>query len=132
MVDLIQKGNEFGFDSWSEHIKSWHNGEHGKFILLRYEDLIKNTEKEIDKLLKFIDFEVSNEVLKSAVENSKFDKLKILEKSKGVVYQEKLKDRKSKFFRKGISGDWKTSFSQKDLEQFFSIHHEAMKICKYD
>ena len=132
MLDLIEHGSQFGFGSWSEHIKSWHNGQCSKFIVLRYEDLLQDTESEMKKLLKFIDFEVSDKILKTAVDNSKFEKLSSLEKKKGVAYNDKLKDKTSKFFRKGTSGDWKTSFSKEDLEHFVTLNDEAMKLCKYD
>lgn len=132
MLDLITQSNQFGFGSWNTHIKSWHNGVHGKFIQLRYEDLLKDTENEMKKLLKFIDFEVSEDVLKLAIENSTFKKLSSLENKKGIAYNDKLKDKSSKFFRKGTSGDWKTSFSHEDLEQFMIENADAMKLCGYD
>ena len=130
MLDLIKSNDEFG--DWSTHIKSWHNGGHGKFILLRYEDLLADTENEMKRLLKFIDFEVSEEVLKLAIKNSKFEKLRSLENTKGVVYNDKLKNKTSKFFRKGISGDWKNSFSKEDLKHFYTLNSEEMKLCGYE
>lgn len=129
--DLITKSDELEFGSWSMHINSWYKGKHGKYLLLRYEDLLQDTENEIKRLLNFINFEVSEQHIKSAINNSRFENLTSLEKTKGVVYKNKLKDKSSKFFRKGISGDWENTFTKEDLKHFKSINSQAMKLCGY-
>lgn len=129
--DLIMKSDKFDFGSWNNHIESWYNGEHGKFILVRYENLLQNTENEIKRLLNSINFEVPEEVIKKAIKNSAFKKLRSLENKEGVVYKNKLRNKSNKFFRKGISGDWKNSFTKQDLKYFNSTNFEAMKLSGY-
>lgn len=132
MMDLIERGEQLGFGSWNDHVMSWHNGRHGRFILLRYEDLLRDTENEMKKLLNYIGFEVKESALKLAIENSSFDRLRSLEDKKGVAYADRLKDKSSKFFRKGTSGDWKSAFTPEELKRFEELNREAMQLCGYE
>jgi hypothetical protein len=52
------------------------------FLLIRYEDMVENTEQELCKVLNFLDLpEVQAETIHQAVESSRFDNMRKLEES---------------------------------------------------
>ena len=99
---------------------------------MRYEDL---KERPIDVLSGVMDFfgrRTEVEILRKAIEQADFSRLQKLEKKKGVVYKDKLKDKESLFFRKGLVGDWRNLFSDSDLEAFWEVSGRAMALAGYE
>lgn len=129
LKNIIQTPDEFGY--WSDHVKNWIDGEKGKFFIIRYEDLLNDPEKYISQLLQFIGLNISNKELSLAIEKSSFDRLTKMEDVKGVQYKNKLKDKKSKFFREGKSKGWQKSFSKNDLNEFNKLNNQAMELFGY-
>ena len=113
--------------TWSEHYKFWvHNKRYSKNLLvLKYEDLVKNIESELDKIIKFLkkymSIEINDEKKKNIIETTNFNNLKKLENNgnfQEAVYN-KITKEKINFFYKGPNNDWSNSISkeiQKDLE----------------
>ena len=113
--------------TWSEHYKFWvHNKQYSKnLLILKYEDLVKNTETEFDKIIEFLrkymPIEINDEKKKNIIETTNFNNLKKLENDgnfQEAVYN-KITKEKINFFYKGPNNDWSNSISkeiQKDLE----------------
>ena len=63
----------------------------GKYLLIKYEDLINNSEKTFLKILDFIkkisgvEIEIDENRIKKIIENTKFKKIKDLEIKDGFV-----------------------------------------------
>ena len=95
--------------SWKLHYNSWKNlvNLKSKYILVKYENLLKNPFREFTKLTEFIEkiseikFKEKN-ILKS-IEDTKFENLQKQEEDEG--FKEGLKN--SKFFYLGPKNDWK-------------------------
>ena len=111
--------------SWKLHYKSWKNlgGLESKYILIKYEDLIKDPVREFTRITSFIEkiskikFDEKN-ILK-AIENTKFDNLKKQEELKG--FKESPKN-SVKFFYLGPKNDWQNILDKKiknDIEISF-------------
>tara|TARA_B100001989_G_scaffold171128_1_gene123528 strand:- start:298 stop:1131 length:834 start_codon:yes stop_codon:yes gene_type:complete len=111
--------------SWKLHYKSWKNlgGLERKYILIKYEDLIKDPVREFTKITSFIEniskitFDEKN-ILK-AIENTKFENLKKQEELKG--FKESPKN-SIKFFHLGPKNDWQNILDKKikdDIEISF-------------
>lgn len=132
LEDLITGKQKAAFGTWSDHIINWDANKTKSFFILKYEDLKKDTFGEISKLLVAINWKVSDEKLKQAIENSAFNKLQSLEKERGVVYKDKLKKKDSLFFRKGEVGNWKKTFSEGDLELFWKAQGAGMHLMGYE
>ncbi len=105
--------------SWKLHYKSWKNlgGLESKYILIKYEDLIKDPLREFTRITLFIEkiskikFDEKN-ILK-AIENTKFDNLKKQEELKG--FKESPKN-SVKFFYLGPKNDWQNILDKKIKE----------------
>ncbi len=97
---------------WDTHIKSWSLLNVKKYII-KYEDLINNTEKHFLELIDFIrkdlkiQFKLNSKKFNNIITNTSFKKLQENENIIGFdeVY-------KGKFFRKGLSKQWENILSE--------------------
>jgi hypothetical protein len=76
---------------------------------VKYEDLLKNPKEELGRLLEFLGADASEEVVSECVSAASFERL-----SGG----RKRGQEASSFYRKGIAGDWKRVFTERNKEDF--------------
>ena len=107
--------------SWADHYNSWNNPKLSPILFIKYEDLIKNTQETLIKILtflsKFMDIEINNEKIKTTVNSCSFSTLSKKEKEEGfpeAAYAKKNK-KKVNFFNLGEKNNWKDLLS-KDIE----------------
>ena len=81
-----------------------------RYIEVRYEALLADTEGELKRLLDFLGADASGDVVRSCAEAASFEKL-----SKGRARGEE--DSKS-FFRKGVAEDWKNYLNPEQVKRF--------------
>ena len=99
----------FNFNSWKIYQKS------NKYLLVRYEDLIKDTKKEFVKILNFINslgstqFPIFEEKLDMTIDTTNFYKMKKLEETQGFEEAKinEVTGEKIPFFRLGPENNWK-------------------------
>ena len=74
--------------SWSTHFNSWKKMNRN-YLLVKYEDLIKNPEETFTKIAFFIGnlikLNFTNDQIKTAIELSSFEKLEKMEKDYGFT-----------------------------------------------
>jgi len=75
---------------------------------VRYEDLLERPYEEVRRLVGFLGADTGDKAVQGAVDSASFEKL-----SKG---RERGQEDTSSFYRKGVSGDWKNHFTQRDKE----------------
>ena len=77
---------------------------------VRYEDLLHKPEKEVRRLLAFLGVDSDEKSVTRCIEAASFEKL-----SKG---RKRGEEDPTSFFRKGVAGDWKLVFTQRERETF--------------
>ena len=111
--------------SWKLHYKSWKNlgGLKSKYVLIKYEDLIKDPVREFTKITSFIEkiseFKFNEKNILKAIENTRFDNLKKQEELNG--FKESPKN-SINFFYLGAKNDWQNILDKKtkdDIEISF-------------
>ncbi len=119
---------EYGHPTWFEHVSQWLENSHNLDVLyLTYEELKRDREGAIRKILAFCGVEVSPEKFARIVERSSFafmkqyeDKLDTL--TYGLLNRAK---RAGNFIRKGEIGGWKKHFNgeqEKLFQRKFARH----------
>jgi hypothetical protein len=102
--------------AWNGNFDSWKSFKsQGKYLLIKYEDLITNKEETLKKILKFIhklkniNFEINETKLKNVIESTSFENMKNLEKEKGFTEARINKETGEKilFFYLGQNNNWK-------------------------
>jgi hypothetical protein len=84
-IDDFLVDQDRGLSHYIKYMNSWATGlaRHDHHIIY-YEDLLADTESEVEKMLIFLDEPVNFKALQYAVENSSFEKLKALELAQGI------------------------------------------------
>jgi hypothetical protein len=120
--------------SWRDHVVSWTatRGGQKNFLLLRYEDMLADTQKESTKIAAFLGLDSSPERIARAVALSSADRMRKLEKEQSRQWKETKETRQDKpFVRKAASGGWKTILSEKSVAQIESAWGDAMRSAGY-
>ena len=94
-------------------------------LIIKYEDLVKNINQEIDKIIAFlknyIDLEVSDTKKENIIKSTSFEALKKIEDNGDFTENVFVKGRSEKvrFFNKGPNNNWQKTLPtkiQEDLE----------------
>ncbi|MFY9904257.1 MAG: sulfotransferase domain-containing protein [Terriglobales bacterium] len=97
--------------SWGQNIATWlYTSEDGsRFLLLRYEDLVADTARELTKVAAFLQLSAGPEQIAQAVERSSADRMRQMEKKqtdKNELVKGSRKD--LSFVRAAGSGGWRS------------------------
>ena len=110
-------GKNFGIStvlgSWALHYKSWEKIKFAPTLIVKYEDLIKNTKNSliiiINFLKKFIDTKIDDKKILNTINSCSFDNLAKMEKAGGFI-EERFSNKSRKriiFFNLGKKNNWK-------------------------
>ena len=121
--------------SWGQNIATWLYTSEGspRFLLLRYEDLIADTAKELSKVAKFLQFPAGPELIAQAVERSSADRMRSLEKvqtDKNGLVKGSRKD--LSFVRAAGSGGWRSELPASMVARIESAWGPLMKHLGYE
>lgn len=124
-----------GWGTWGENVASWifTRGKRKEFLLLRYEDMMKDTHHELARIAEFLDIDPAPERLQRAIERSSADRMRELEKlesDKWVATKNRRKD--IPFVRVAKSGGWRTSLPESCVHQIETAWGELMTTLGYE
>ena len=94
------------------------------YVEVRYEALVDRPENELERLVKFLGAESRPKTIQRCVESTSFEKL-----SKG---RERGREDPASFFRKGVVGDWRNVFSERDRRIFKETAGETLVRLGYE
>jgi hypothetical protein len=126
-LELFNQGDVDGFGIWSEHVTSWLNQDEVPVLLVRYEDLLKDAEQELMRILEFAGVKIEIDRVKSAVEASKFENMRKQEEKNRKKTGEPGGKKDEKFMRKGKK-NYECRFNEKQKHEFEKIHGKAKKL----
>ncbi|XP_051001206.1 sulfotransferase 1A1 isoform X2 [Acomys russatus] len=119
------------YGSWYQHVKEWWELQHTHPVLyLFYEDIKENPKKEIKKVLEFLGRSLPEETVDFIVHNTSFKKMKENPMANYTTIPQDVMDHDvSPFMRKGITGDWKNTFTVAQNERFDAHYAKTMAGC---
>ena len=119
---------------WNDHYRSWTRNTEN-LLLIKYEDLINNTELELERLTnflkRFLSFKTDKLKNQNIIRSTSFEKLKQLEK-KGLFKENVLNKEtinKVDFFHLGPKNEWQKSLDDKiakKIEENFRSEMEEL------
>ena len=124
--------------SWSSNFNSWKSFEPvGKYLLIKYEELISNREETLLKILKYIhklkkiNFVPDNKKLKNVLESTTFEKMKSEEEKEGFSESRTnlMTNEKIPFFNLGPKNKWQNILKPKiikKIENSFSVEMKEL------
>jgi hypothetical protein len=121
--------------SWRDHVVSWiaTRGGQENFLLLRYEEMLSNTQREATKIASFLGLDSHPERIGRAVELSSADRMRKLEKEQARQWRATKKTRQDKpFVRKAAAGGWKSALPEQCVAQIESAWGDVMRSVGYE
>jgi Sulfotransferase domain len=123
------------YASWGENVGTWLVAQQGtkRFLLLRYEDMLRETGKELSKVADFLGLQISPEHLARCVEQGSADRMRDLEKKQGdqwVTTKGKRKD--VPFVGAAKAGGWKSGLSPEHIAKIETAWGPLMQHLGYD
>ena len=125
--------------SWDLHVKSWTENTLYPSLIIKYEDLIKDTKSTFKKVLKFIDKitksknNIDEHKILKCVENCQFSNLKKMEKENG--FDESMIDKKTgnkiTFFNLGEKNNFKEILEKNLIDEMNDYFKYQLKKYKY-
>ena len=146
-ADTMIKSYRFGGDmnkkekslvymgTWNGNFNSWKSlKDVRRYLLIKYEDLIKDRDAELRKILKFlcnlqgVKFQIDQKKFKNVIESTGFERMQKLEKEQGFREAKvNLKTgEKIPFFNLGPKNDWKKLLDPKIKEKIETAFKREM------
>jgi hypothetical protein len=143
-VENFLKGKVTRFGSWQSHINSWLDcplAKNGNLLVVRYEDLRKDTETGLLEMLDFLGLESERDRVRSAVENNSLRNMREKEEKaknsgaamgKGTLLRKHNLNREdARFVRSGSVGGWREKLSQEQIDMVTHYAAEALERVGY-
>lgn len=113
--------------TYAEFTRSWLDRQ--GILLVRYEDMLKDAEHQIVRILEFIGHPVDRERVRESVAENSFARQ--TRRLYGEARDPGQGDA-TKFLRKGVSGDWRNHFNARACERFWETEGEALRRLGYE
>lgn len=129
------RGEVNEYSSWKESVGTWlaARGDSDRFLLLRYEDMVEHTTRELEKIAKFLHIDATLQRISQAAEHSSADHMRALEKKQGdrwIVTKGKRKD--IPFVGKAKSGVWRSALPEACVAQIENAWGPLMVTLGYE
>lgn len=112
---------------WSNHVASWTSESRYPVHVVKYEDMVENSAKELTEVLEFLGIKVNKTTVGRAVKAADITKLKGREEKEG--FRENIAEKHGSFFNGDTS--WKEELGPKWIERIEKDHGEIMKLLEY-
>jgi hypothetical protein len=115
---------------WHEHVESWlANPYSAEMLMIRYEDLQRNTVEELQKICNFAGLEREQSTLGSVARETIFETMRAKERKDGWENAAWPKDKQ--FFRRGKIGSFQDEMPPQALEAFTKLSISTLKRLGY-
>lgn len=136
-VKQFLAGETVPHGSWGQNVLTWLTTREGdpRFLMLRYEDLLADTERELRKIIRFLGLSTPAAQITQAVERSSAARMRELEKAQGkhldrMVRTESRKD--LMFVRTAVSGGWRKELPMAMVEKIETAWGPVMRHLGYE
>ena len=119
---------------WADHVMSWveMRGGQAGFLLVRYEDLIEDANREMGRVANFLGVAAGAERVSRAVSLASVGRMRTLEKSEGRLWKTTKRSRQDKpFVRSATSGQWQEVLSRESVAEIETAWWSAMQALGY-
>ena len=112
---LSSKARRFG--PWQDHVHCWLDcpiAKSGKLLVIRFEDIRRNTEDTLMRVVEFLGVRADRRGIRAAVENNSLEKMRAKEDASQTLPHKGTEE--SRFVRKGLVGGWREKLTESQIE----------------
>jgi hypothetical protein len=123
------------YGSWGENVASWLATRENRpgFLLLRYEDMLEDAVRELNKVASFLEIPPDAERIANAVRRSAADEMRKLEKSQAHLWSSTKSTRQDvPFVRSAQAGGWRTGLPEDAVAQMEAAWGHLMTHLGYE
>jgi hypothetical protein len=134
-VERFLAGNSSDYGTWWEHAASWIVARKGDptFLLIRYEDLLRQTAHELARIAEFLLINADTLRLQTAVDRSSFERMREIEQKEADLWEGTRDTRKDiPFVRAAKVGGWKDALSLESVEAIESAWSPLLATLGYE
>ncbi|XP_005007617.1 sulfotransferase 1A1-like [Cavia porcellus] len=119
------------YGSWYQHVQEWWELSHTHPVLyLFYEDMKENPKRELQKILEFLGRSLPEETMDLIIQHTSFEEMEKNPMANYTTIPPDVMDHTvSPFMRRGMVGDWKSTFTVAQSERFDAHYAEKMAGC---
>jgi hypothetical protein len=138
-VEAFLQGKVTRFGSWQSHVDSWLNcplAKSGNMLVVRYEDLRKDTENGLVEMLDFLGIKSDRDRIRRAVENNSLRNMREKEEKaknsgatlgKGTLLRKHNVNREdARFVRTGSVGGWREKLTDSQIDMVTRYAGDAL------
>ncbi len=134
-VSRFLAGETCPHGSWGQNVSTWLYTSEGssRFLLLRYEDLVADTTRELRKIVAFLRLDTSEGQIAQAVERSSADRMRKLEQQqadKNTLFKGSRKD--LSFVRAAGAGGWRKDLPPSQVARIEAAWGHLMRHLGYE
>lgn len=115
-VEAYLEGKLSGFGAWQAHLPSWLDSplaRNGNLLLIRFEEMRKNAEPCISRIVEFLGLPVDPVQIRAAIANNSVERMRDKENASQKLM--KSTGEEGRFVRKGAVAGWRERFSEEQL-----------------
>jgi hypothetical protein len=134
-VQRFVAGETSNYASWGENVAGWLATRYDTqgFLLLRYEDMIADTSRELAKVATFLEIDADVQRVTQAVEQSSAERMREMEKRQALKWSSTKNTRQDiPFVRTAKSGNWRSALPESALEIIESTWGPLMRWLNYE
>lgn len=128
-------GETSPYASWGENVAGWLATRYQTpgFLLLRYEDMIADTTRELAKVASFLELVSSAERLATAIERSSAQRMRQLEQKQALKWSSTRETRQDiPFVRTAKAGNWKSELPEQAVAMIETAWGPLMRWLGYE
>lgn len=129
------RGEVNQYSSWKESVGTWlaARGDSDRFLLLRYEDMVEHTTRELEKMATFLHIDATAQRISQAAERSSADHMRALERTQSDIWiVTKGKRNDIPFVGKAKAGVWRSSLPETCVAQIENAWGPLMVTLGYE
>jgi len=124
-IETFLKGKIAHQGSWQNHVNSWMDSPlagNNSLLLIRFEDMRRNTESTVTRVLDFLEFSYDKEKVNTAIANNSLERMRAKEESvkrsgmkldkKVLIRDLTVDNEEGRFVRKGAIAGWQAKLTE--------------------
>jgi hypothetical protein len=134
-VTRFVAGETCPYGSWGENVASWLATRYNRpgFLLLRYEDMLADTARELRKVAAFLAIPPDPSRIENAVKRSSAEEMRKLEKAQAMLWSSTKETRQDvPFVRAARAGGWRESLPDSAIAEVENAWGHLMLYLGYD